>query len=255
MGPFTTVYNTIEVFYSEIKLAVNHLNYTTSLKSKINGLVNWQQIEAQDKKLINEYYKLEPLPFRIIYNSLYVSIVAGFENFLREFLFVLIQEKGKAGKLSDAFLKKHLQLSGIILSYTFTMPSHLNIDTYKIGKNLASCTPQSTPFTLNPEIAYFVKNILEIEKVLDFLTSCGVNIQIDAFGRNADLVSLLKTTNPRETVKELQEKMDEYVKNRHKIAHTGLDSSEITPSIINETIAVLLAVAKTLILETLSKIK
>jgi hypothetical protein len=87
------------------------------------------------------------------------------------------------------------------------MPSYLKIDVSKIGKNLGTCYPKSEKPTLNPEIAYFIKSVLEVKKVIEFLTDCGIKIDLDDLGRDEELNRILEISNTRNAANQLVDKL------------------------------------------------
>lgn len=234
MAPLQIHHTTLLVFYDEVRLIINNIEYSRSIKSIINDTTRWEGLSNGQKDVISKFFKLEPAPYRTLANALFVTVIAGFEDFLRNLLAGIIKEIEQKEKIPETIVNKNIQLSGVALSQFYSPPSHIKLNYAHITKNLATCFSKDSKPKLNEEIAGFLKNILDLDNVFLLLKDCEIDLTWDDFFKQPELRTILRTTKARETGKQLQKQINKYIDDRNRIAHTGLSSSEITVNMVDE---------------------
>nr|WP_277345475.1 HEPN domain-containing protein [Maribellus sediminis] len=186
----------------------------------------------------------QSVPIRTFSNSLFISVMSGFENFLRSFLTGILKEIQNRNSVPESLIYKNLQLSGVALSYYYSPTSYQKHDYSRMAKNLNSCFNDDEQTILNEEIIFYLKSILELENVFSFLEHCGIRITWDNFSEKNEIKEFFDTTNPRETGKMLKGQLNDYLDMRNRIAHTGLSSSDMALNKVEEAILCLTYVAE-----------
>jgi hypothetical protein len=244
MASFEVNLETLISYYDELRLVIDNLDYTKNIKSIINDTTRWEGISQPNKTLISKFIKIDPIPSRTISNALFISSVAGFENFLRCLLTSILTEIEKKETIPSSIINKNVQMSGVVLSYFYSPPSHLKVDYARITQNLATCYAKDTKPKFNEEITGYLKDILDLDNVFRFLKDCEIELSWDHFFRSSELKRILNTTKARETGNQLQITLKKYIDLRNKIAHTGLSSSDMTINLVSETIMFFENIAK-----------
>ncbi|GEO24189.1 HEPN domain-containing protein [Cyclobacterium qasimii] len=253
MSPIQIHSKTLAAFYDELKLIIDNLELSSRVRAIINETTRWETLQHEQRNSINEFLKIEAAPNRTVSNSLFMSSVSGFENFLRNLLSSVLREMESSNNIPEAIRNRNLQLSGVALSQLYSPPSHVKLDYQRITQKLGTC--YSKEVKLNEEISFFIKSILELDNVLAFLKDCGIKIDWDDFSSSEDIKEFLGTTNPRETGKALKKQVKEYVESRNRIAHTGLNSSDLALNEVYGAINFFLFIAQFLTSQSETQLK
>lgn len=235
---------TLYTFYEELESIIGNLEISTRLKSVVNETTRWEAISAEDRLLVNQFIKIESVPYRTVTNSLFISAISGFENFLRSLLSSIVKEVESYKEIPRAIINKNLQLSGVALSVFYSPPSHIKLDYPQMARNLHTCFSETEEVRLNQEITGFIKSLLDLDNVFSFLSDCEIYINWDDFGRNEEIRALLNTVNPRDTGKSLKRQLKRYIEDRNRIAHTGLSSSDISMNELKESMKYFINIAE-----------
>lgn len=229
------IQNNLFVFETHIDDLVNIVNsyeVTLNIGSFLNNIIDWTKITEEQKRSIGLFFKKKDIQVQSLNNALFVSIVAEFESFLvitiRSILDKINLEQIEFKKINDKLISKHIELTGKILSNFYNPPQQINIDFYSICRNIGSCFPDTKSYTLNTEIALFIKQILELESFFEFCTNCNYNISFDIISNDTTLRNVFGTTKVRETSNTIKDYLKETLKNRNRIAHTGQSASDIS---------------------------
>ena len=132
------------------------------------------------------------------------------------------------GEIPVQLVDKNIQLSGIAMSTIFSPITHLKIDYNRICRNLGTIPSKEESIKLNYDIAYFIKNVLELDNLFKFLSICQIKINWDEMGKEKEIQAILKTRQTRETTRTLKTELVKYIDARNRIAHTGMSPSDIT---------------------------
>lgn len=232
MNKITSNLLAFETHLDELLLLIDNNEFIPKLKGSLNNIVNWNGIAQEQKQLVQDFYKLKPAPSRSLFNSIYLSAVASFESYLMQTIEAVIENLNSKctnfEKLPQIFINKHIELTGKILSTVHSPPAHLSIDFFKISKTIGTVIPKSEKIELNTEIAGFVRQLLELEGFISFISDCDIKIDFDTICNHQQIKELFGTTKTRDTSHQLKTFLEETKKMRNRIAHTGQSASDIT---------------------------
>lgn len=226
-----STYIAFESYLDELLLLIDYSSNVAALKSGLNDICAWERMTPEQSSLINRFFKIAPFPNRSLYNSIYVSSVASFEAFLTGTIELVLDSINRKGwpieKIESALVQRNFALSGQMLSKIYEPPNHINLDFYTIARNLGTCQPGAKNFTLNTQIASFLKKILDLQDFFLFLKDCKIQITYDILGADATLSQAFGTSGVRETANQIKEFVQDIIKMRNRIAHTGQSASDI----------------------------
>ncbi|MFN8343066.1 MAG: HEPN domain-containing protein [Cyclobacteriaceae bacterium] len=239
-----------ETHLEELIVLLDINEFIPKLKVSLGSIVNWNGIEQDQKQLVSDFYKLKATPSRSLFNSIYLSAVASFESYLTHTIEVVIENLNNKCKtfeqLPGVFINKHIELTGKILSTVHSPPAHINVDYYKLGKTLGTVTPKSEKIELNTEIAGFIRQLLELDGFISFISHCDIKIDFDTICNDATMKSTFGVTKTRDAANELKAFLEQTKKMRNRIAHTGQNASDMTSDSVRSMINKLRVISKRL---------
>jgi hypothetical protein len=220
------------------------------------GAVKHSVADALDKAngkryALNEVYKflkMRDYPEQQHCNANFMSLVAGFEEFLRQTLELAITARAQTAKSFDDLGAPahdlHMKATGFLLTHKANPPQQLrSLDFFQVCRNIGTCVPGATTFTLNPEAISLQSSLLDLESFMDTLSKFGYQINWDKLGADAQVKECMGSTGTRDAANLLKGYLLEIVKQRNRVAHTG-SSSDITPALLNEYLTRLLSLAR-----------
>jgi len=232
-----------------ISLSLNFLSLSTSLKRTLSQTINWASGVQHALNDVRSFLDADIFPEQLFFNSSYLSSVAAFEEFLQNTIEAKVEsEIEKAAifeQLPENLRIRHMIASGKLLSLYENAPDHLSVNFSEVCRRLGTCMPESTDFELNTNALCFLKNIINLESFLEFLSKCCCQIDWDVLGRDAAIQKQLGTRGTRETAHQLKSYFKEMARMRNRIAHTGTPS-DVTPAILDSHLSILRATAITI---------
>lgn len=201
-------------------------------------------------KEMDKFLKMGDYPEQQPCNANYMSLVAGFEEFLRETLNSTITARSQAVKSFDDLGTPahdlHMKATGTLLARKAKPPQQLRaLDFFQVCRNIGTCIPGAANFTLNTEAISIQDSLLDLESFMDTLQKFGYKITWDTLGENSEIKKCLGVTRTRDSANQLRKILAEMVKQRNRVAHTG-SSSDITPAVLDEYLSRLLLLARTI---------
>ncbi|MCW5912673.1 MAG: hypothetical protein KIT62_16510 [Cyclobacteriaceae bacterium] len=237
----------LETHLEELTHILVQSEFIPKVKASLPAFINWDIMDAEQKKIANSIFNKYLNTDRTLYNSLFISAVASFESFLTQTIESTIQILNENFKrfdsYNDVFLNRQIEFSGKMLSSVYSPPHHMNIDFYKLCKNIGTISPGSTTLTLNTEIAGYFRNILELDTFSKFFDDLGIKINLEEISKVQNVQAVFETSGVKETLKRLDDFLKETIRFRNRIAHTGQSSSDITKETIDNLIKKIICIA------------
>ena len=234
------------VHQSEIRICVNYLKANRTVKKSVYNVIDRQAHHKYDLDIVEEYFKTA-LPERVLLNSLFLSVAASYEDFLRGVLkntiLIIDRNTNQFDDLEEKLRNRHMKSTGSMIASHASSPSYLNVNYKKISENIAKCFPGSSNFSLNLEIVEFVKGILNLQNFFDFLLLCGFSISYDDLAKTEKVKAHFKKTNTRERANEIKVTHVKILALRNRVAHTGQSTSDLTIQVLEDYLSQIEAVS------------
>lgn len=217
------------------------------------GNIPWQNLNGEQKEFVGKRLKVTPPDYQLLANSFYVTLVAGFEEYLRavirEFVDVLNGSKKKASEVSAAILKCHVREAAGLLRRVDSPPDYMSINAEDLCRSIGSCTSDSELIQFSVQALAHIDSPIKLDNFLERMSDLGVRMSWDILGACPEIKSALglagKVGN-REVANTAQEEIQRIARFRNRIAHTGGHAADVSPQIINEDANILRALCSRL---------
>ncbi len=257
-SPFDVSLTLLLTCLDEAEGTLAYIRDSIRVQAVLGKALDWQGEQTYEKKLAASFSKHNSPSLRVARNGLYVTVIASFEQFLRETIVVAVHNKVAAAKqfrdLGDSFIKRHMDYSGRLLTMVHRPPAHLGLNFFDLCHCLGTCQQDSSAFRVN-EIAFAsVKGITELESFFEHITGLGFPVQWDDLGRLSDVQALFHTTRTCDTSKELARFFVSATATRNKIAHSGHTVADVDDGVLSRTSDIIRRVATGITVHLASKI-
>ena len=206
----------------------------------LKARVPWDQLNDGEKRFVGEKLKELPPNIQLVLNSLYVTMVAGFEEFLRSSIkFLVASVTGRACKYDDikeSIILMNIRESARLLRRMDSPPEYLLFSTPELCRGIGSCVPGSQQVELNSSAIADVDGLIRLDSFFDRVGYFGKDLSWDVLGKNPNLREALgiKSGGAREAGKQLSLELQAISRNRNRIAHTGGEASDVTSHLLGE---------------------
>ena len=176
--------------------------------------------------MAEQFIALKDYNLEVGFNGMMISLTSSFEEFLRRLIRDGIADICKKitpySKLKPRLQQHHLVSSGYALITLPNPPVESNYDYDLICQNLGNCHTNSENVTLNGNVFHSKLSSLTQKTINEALDRINISIDWNRFGQNAGLRKVLRVDGKRDGTKETIVWLDEFVKKRNRIAHTGV---------------------------------
>lgn len=175
---------------------------------------------------VYSFNKLEVAFEQQFYNASYMSLVSGFEEFLRQTLISRIIKEAKSVScfedLGEEVHNLHMVATGHLLAKRHKPPQQLKrIDLYDVCSKLGTCVPKSPSFCLNAEAIAVLKPQLDIDNYFSVLNKFKCGISWSKLGGAENIKKYFNVSRSCDAKKNLIAFYADMVRHRNRIAHTG----------------------------------
>lgn len=215
----------------------------------LKGKIPWAELDKVEKQFITVRLKATAPAGQTLLNSLYLTMVSGFEEYLRSTIRETARQVSKANpkyeELDPEVLKIHIKDSARLLKRIDSPPDYLSLNAEDLCRGLGSCVPGSKFVTLNPEAFADIESLIKLESFIARMGVLGKQISFDILGADPQLMSVLKSPKggTRETAKLLQKELETMRRYRNRIAHTGGNAADVTREILADHRSLLFALS------------
>jgi hypothetical protein len=214
---------------NEVRNLLSFMKAASAARSTIGQLLdraNWSSFEQYPKSLAENFIAQKDYNLEVGFSGMVISLASSFEEFVRRLIREGIAELCKKvmsyDKLKARLRQQHLVSSGYALISLFDPPVESNYDYELICQNLGNCHSGSKSLTLNGNVFHTKLSGLTQKTINDGLDRINISIDWNRFGQNAGIRKVLRVDGKRDGTKETIAWLDEFVKKRNKIAHTGI---------------------------------
>jgi len=240
-------------FLSQIESAVSWLDWirgATRFEEIFRDRIPWANLKLHEIPIVQTKLRHPAPEQRLILNALYVTVVAAFEEYLRQLVILLSDEYTKSrptwNEDSEGLFKLNVRASARMLRKMDSPPDHLTIDFWDICRELGTCHPSTTAVTLNSiALAADVESLIKLENFMACAHAFGADLNFDILGKDDAICNAFKVKKSaaRENSKLVREAAAEISRLRNRIAHTGVNASDITEDVLRRDIDIVKVVA------------
>jgi hypothetical protein len=211
----------------------------SKFESLLRDKIPWSQLDSSERTVVNSRLKSTAPARMVLLNSFYLTIVSGFEEYLRGKIREVTEGycigKKKYAEVAEDVRKTHVRESARLLRRIDSPPDYLSLNMDDLCRGLGSCVPGSDRVILNPEAFADVDSLVLLVNFAERIGIFGFNVGLDVLGKDAairDALNLPPRTGAREVAKELEKELTRMRRNRNRIAHTGGNASDVTPEVL-----------------------
>ncbi|KAE9647883.1 hypothetical protein EJA70_04170 [Pseudomonas sp. PB103] len=202
--------------------------------------IPWQQLERGQKEIVSKRMGAVSPDHQLLANSFYVTLVAGFEEYLRaairEFVVSLNASGKKPADVGSAVLKCHTKEAAGLLRRVDSPPDYMSINFEDLCRSIGSCVPDSSRLHLSVEALAHIESPIKLENFLARMSDLGVVMNWDKLGSCPKVkvaLGLQEKVGTRDVANTVQEELLRIARFRNRIAHTGGHAADVSPQIIS----------------------
>lgn len=209
-------------------------------ESLLRDKLPWDELNASAKEFARTRLGLATPAQQLLLNSFYLTMAAGFEEFLRstirEATRRLANERPKYEDLEVATRNMHVRESAKLLRRMDSPPDYLALNVDDLCRGLGSCVPGSTAVLLSPEAFSDVDALIRLDNFFERLQALGKRIGFDELAKQQLVKEAVKLPkgNPRQVAKALQDELKSISRFRNRIAHIGGSAADVTPEVLHD---------------------
>lgn len=219
------------------------------LESLLKTKIPWDQLNAQETIFIQKRLGATAPESQFLINSFYVTMVAGFEEFLRSSVRELAAKMSRRNlKFADIdadVRRMNIRESAKLLKRMDSPPDYFTFSETDLCRAVGSCVVGSVRIELNPDAFAEIEGLLKLDGFMARASILGKPISWDYFGNQQavkDAVKLPKE-KARAVGKQLSAELVDLARFRNRIAHTGGYVSDVTLQILQDHRGLLKALA------------
>ena len=217
---------------------ITWIEETIKLEKLIKSRVNWDGLDKGSIEFIQKRFGSTTPQSQLLINSFYLTMAAGFEEYLRATLQDVIRgltaKKPTYAQLTESIRDLHIRESAKLLKRLDSPPDYITFNKEDLCRGLGSCVPGSAAVILNPEALSDVDSLIKLKNFMDRMSNLGKKIDWDTLGTNSAIKSAMNLPGgkPRAVGKSLENELAIMARYRNRIAHTGGNASDVTPEIL-----------------------
>jgi hypothetical protein len=207
-------------------------------------------LQGDEIKVVQGRISTAAPEMQLLLNSFYVTLVAGFEEFLRAFIRELAGQiadgKPKFVEISDVLRRTNIRESARLLRRMDDPPDYFQFNEDDLCRGIGSCVPGSKAIELNPHALSEVESLIKMKNFIDRVSVLGMKIGWDELAKQPEVKSAMKMSkeSTREVAKSIESRLKLIARYRNRIAHTGGHAADITLEILRDDSDVLAALAE-----------
>lgn len=208
-------------------------------ESLLKGIIPWDQLDGSARDFVQSRLKSTAPARQILLNSFYLTIVSGFEEYLRgkirEATEGYSNAKKRYAEVDETVRMTQVRESARLLRRIDSPPDYLTLNVEDLCRGLGSCVPGSDRVLLNPDAFADVEGLILLDTFSERVAIFGIDVKLDVLGRDAairDALNLPPRTGAREVGKALRTELTEMRRNRNRIAHTGGNAADVTTELL-----------------------
>ncbi len=225
------------------------INGSLRFEGIIKTRVPWDQLDDGEKSFINVRLKNAAPNLQLMLNSLYITMVAGFEEFLRASIRLLVVRlSGKRygyNEIAESVVYLNVRESAKLLRRMDSPPDYISFNVADLCRGIGTCVPESKNIELNQYAMSDIDGLVRLESFFERVQVFEISLGWDSLGKEQSLKDALNMSSggAREVGKELSAELQKISRNRNRIAHTGGEASDVTSQLLSDHRVLLLSLS------------
>ncbi len=229
----------------EIAAQASFLSSTSKIVAASGPLIAFVQPDGALRALMADFRKNQIDDINLLYQGLYVQILASYEVFVRRLIAEFVEAVGRQEKTFAAlerrsgFVDRHIYHTGVALQQVFENRTNVALDFSSLAKNLASVSAASDVIVLNSVAFTLQLSSLSSEGLVKGLRRIGVDQEAiwDDLAKEKLFQDFFGSKKTRDVAKRIQTALNEMVKRRNHIVHKGDAIQAISEADIREAVS------------------
>ncbi len=218
----------------------NWINVANEFQNVLKDKIPWDSLDKSGTDLIQRRLNSASPANQLLFNSFYVTMVAGFEGYLRETIKDLASKISSANRkfedISVTLQRLHIRESAKLLRRIDSPPDYLNLNENELCRRLGTCVPGVKKVELNAEALAEIEGILKLENFLERASALGKPVSWGYLIKQQGVKDALylKKENAKAVEKALQDELVSIARYRNRIAHLGGSAADVTSQIVSD---------------------
>lgn len=228
---------------------VTWISEIEKFRSFVKDKIRWDGLSKEESAKIQSGLNANAPQSQMLVNSFYITMVAGFEEYLRGVIYELAdgisRSKPTFATLNEQLRRANIRETAKLLRRLDSPPDYIKLDEAELCRQLGTCTPKAKSIELNGIALAEIEGLLKLTTFMDRTTLLGKKLNWDYFGNKPLVKSALgmNSDRPRAVANALEEELTVIARYRNRIAHTGGNAADVTMQIIEHHRGILSAVA------------
>lgn len=228
---------------------LNWIAGATQFESLMKQKIHWANFKPDERATVQRRFETSTPKSQLMVNSFYITMVAGFEEYLRgairELALNVSQTSSEFDKIDLSLRRLNMRESARLLTLVDSPPDYLKLDEIELCRQLGKWVPGSKVCTLNGDALSEVTALVKLENFIERVRVLGRKMDKDYFGNQQLIKDALHIPKgkAREVGNELIDVLKTVSKFRNRIAHTGGYAADVTVAVAKDHRIVMRAVA------------
>lgn len=218
-------------------------------ESVLKRKIPWEVLDSAERATVQQQLDKELPTAQLMLNSFYITMVAGFEEFLRSTIRELATQMSGSGiqfdDVDEELLRLHIKESAKLLRKIDSPPDYIAYNEMDLCRRLGTCVPGSEKIELNGDAFAEIDALLKLENFLDRAALLGKKVNWDELGKNSSVKKAMRMERDgtRAVANALAHELEDIARFRNRIAHTGGNAADVTAQLIRDHTTLLSAIA------------
>lgn len=219
----------LKAFHAKLERLLALVRFTESaimLRPRLGAMIDRQQLGDPYVTMLDRFLDAKDVGDEEVIDSALAMAYGAFEDVIRKFIEASVrsinQSQRDPSKLPETFQIEHIYRTGRILATVKRPVDHFDFEFLDLGRNLASCGGASSKYVLNATSFSFEHGILTVEALNRLFRRLGIDIDWDLIGADKAIKQLLGESKTRACTKAVKMRIDEIVRSRNYVCHTGM---------------------------------
>jgi hypothetical protein len=216
----------------DLEANLGFIQASKKLRPRLGDMLKWTEMGGEAKALAQGFIKQAGVEETSLYRGMVVTLCGALEEFARRVLRDSVLAINKATTSYDE-LEDHLKLQNLLrtgqaLQTIFEPLDHLAFDYERLCTRLGTCVKGSLAFQLNDDAFTMYVSSVAPPHLEELLRRLGLNLNWDHIGQDNKLQAFFDARGAHATAKATQDFLQDVIRKRNKIAHSGSGGVVIT---------------------------
>jgi len=211
----------------------------SEFENAIKPHMPWEKLGNWHKQVISQRLATSQPDTQLLVNSFYVTMVAGFEEYLRALIREVVSALNSSGKkasdVNPSIVKSHIKEAAGLLRRIDSPPDYMAINADDLCRSIGSCVAGSNRLEFSVDALAYIESPIKMDNFFGRLSDFGISIGWDVLGGSAQLKDALKMSGgigSRDVGKAAKTEIERVARFRNRIAHTGGHAADVSAQVI-----------------------